>query len=553
MKPAIVYAAKSTVDIHASIPAQLKEGRTDAEAAGWTVVGEFKDENKSAFTGNRGDDLAKTQKLAEELAAIHGECGLFIQHSDRLARGDGIQAAHLVEYALWAIKSGVKIISKQDPQTFADLLYAVVTGQRNHEDSKRKSEGTRKGIREKAEAGGATGGGRRRFGYRWAEDKSGRLLVVRFEAQVIEHRMYRAILAGVSGLQIMRELEADGIKTVTGARWHGATISQILHNPFYKGVVVYEGEEYQGIHEAIIEPDLWQEVADYLALNKNAGRPQGQGRTPSGKHLFRKGMLSCICGGSMVPRTVRRKLATGKVASYEHYECYEHHRDSSSCPVTAIRRELIDSPVFRYFERVGIDLKATKAQLVASQRDRVDQVRSLLNQAEGDAQHARAALERVERDYLAGAIDAADWNRFSGNLREELGAAESQVARLAAQSEEIEREDAGRDLAASVLEKLAAIRASIAGEVSDASGAEAARAAIQRLFEGFALHEPELGLEVPSELAWIDRFVLLPRIRQGAIPDGILPLTAVDGPGTPDPGSEPSESIDENRNVTVVT
>jgi hypothetical protein len=187
-----------------------------------------------------------------------------------------------VEYALWAIKAGVKIVSKQDPQTFADLLYAVVTGQRNHEDSARKSQAVQGGIgRRVTERGLVTGGGRRRFGYRWADDRSGHLIVVPHEAEVVDRRIYRATLAGVSGLQIMRELEADGIKTVTGGRWHAGTVAAILRNPLYKGVVVYKGEEFPGQHEAIVEPQVWDAVAELRAARKGAGAGAGVARSAS--------------------------------------------------------------------------------------------------------------------------------------------------------------------------------------------------------------------------------------------------------------------------------
>lgn len=544
MKAAILYAAKSTADKNASIPAQLADGRRMAEADGWTIVDEFHDENKSAFTGNRGEGLANAQQLAEELTERDDveQVGIFIQHSDRLARGDAIQAAHLLEYVLWAVKTDVYFFSDQDPVTFEnrDFIYAALMGQRNHEDSKRKSKSVRDGIgRRVRERGLHTGGGNRRYGYQWSEIPKRPVSVVPFEAGVIENRMYRPTLEGVSGLQIMRELEADRIKTVRGGRWHGASISQILRNPFYKGVIVYDGEEYPGIHPAIIDLELWQEVADFLAARKTPGRRRGQGRAPAGKHLFWKGMLKCVCGESMVPRTTKRTLKSGKLAVYEHYECYGHHRDPSACSVSAIRREVIDTPAYRYFERVGIDLEATRAQLASAQDNRVTETRALLAEAERDRQQARASLERVERDYLAGEIEAADWNRFKGNLREDLEAAESQAEQLSTRVEQVEQIDAGRDLEESVLQKLTAIRSAIVGEVSDAAGVTAASAAIRRLFEGFYLREPELGLSVPSELAWIDRFVVEPRTREGVVP-GVLPL--VDAKG----------AVVENQNVGVV-
>lgn len=128
-----------------------------AAREGLEVVAEFSDEAASAFKGNRGPGLARAMAECERLAAEHGESTLMVQHSDRLARGDGRKAKHLVEYALWAIKAGVTIRSVQDPQTFGDLLYAVVTGQRNHEDSARKSAATRDGLKRRKERGEPVG------------------------------------------------------------------------------------------------------------------------------------------------------------------------------------------------------------------------------------------------------------------------------------------------------------------------------------------------------------------------------------------------------------
>src|SRR5436853_523670 len=91
--PAVVYAAKSTDDKHGSIPDQLADCRVVADRERWAVVGEYHDEAKSAYHGSRGDGLAGAKAHAERIAP----CVLIVQHTDRLARGDAVQAAHLVE------------------------------------------------------------------------------------------------------------------------------------------------------------------------------------------------------------------------------------------------------------------------------------------------------------------------------------------------------------------------------------------------------------------------------------------------------------------------
>src|SRR6266571_3857650 len=100
--PAVIYAAKSTDDKHGSIPTQLADCRAMANRERWEVVGEYHDEGKSAFHGNRGSGLAAAKEHAAAVARDDGACVLVVQHSNRLARGDGREAMHLAQLWWWA-------------------------------------------------------------------------------------------------------------------------------------------------------------------------------------------------------------------------------------------------------------------------------------------------------------------------------------------------------------------------------------------------------------------------------------------------------------------
>ena len=65
------------------------------------VVGEYSDEAASAYKGDRGPELAAALEHAERIGAT-----LIVQHSDRLARGDGKQARHLAELFFAANSTG---------------------------------------------------------------------------------------------------------------------------------------------------------------------------------------------------------------------------------------------------------------------------------------------------------------------------------------------------------------------------------------------------------------------------------------------------------------
>lgn len=68
------------------------------------------------------------------------------QHSDRFARGDGIQAQHLAELWFASRRAGVELHSVQDDSTFTNPLLAVALGERNAEDSRRKALAVKAGM-----------------------------------------------------------------------------------------------------------------------------------------------------------------------------------------------------------------------------------------------------------------------------------------------------------------------------------------------------------------------------------------------------------------------
>jgi DNA invertase Pin-like site-specific DNA recombinase len=500
MKPAVLYAAKSTADKNASIPAQLAEGREVAAAEDCVVVAEFTDEGASAYSKDRGPGLAKARAEAEHLAAEHGECILIVQHSDRLARGDGVQAAHLVEYALWAIKASVKVRSIQDPQTFADLLYAVVTGQRNHEDSKRKSLATKAGRARRREKG-LYGGGPTPFGYGYDKARE-RLTINRDEAPTVR-RIFAEFNAGNSLTAIARALERDKVSTRRGRLWRSSTIGQIVSNPIYIGKMRHYDEIADGVHEALLDDALWEQAQTLLKSRRRGG----SGRPPKRQHLLKGGILRCVCGATMICRSDSKDGA---------YVCERRQGNLGGCSSPTIPRSVIDTAVYSYFEQVGLDVDATRAQ-VADARDRkLEELHALGKQAHQEKQRAEERLTRVRRDYADGKITADDWSEFRAELTHEMQAASAEVDRLSGQQAEAETWADLRDLEHDTLAMLADIRGAIARNEKGES-ADAVRAALIRLFDHFALRGVEPGQRVHADLAWLGDLIIEPIPREGVI------------------------------------
>jgi hypothetical protein len=338
-------------------------------------------------------------------------------------------------------------------------------------------------------------------------------------------RIFRELHAGRPQLTIAQQLEADGVPTATGAKWHQGTIARIARNPIYKGMIPHNGELLPGTHQALVPPELWDEVNALLDSKAKSKAGKGRGRPPKGKHLFRKGMLKCVCGASMVPRTDDRSRRD-KSDPYEIYACYGRHQHPDSCSVAPVNRAAIDSAVYSYFEQVGLDVQATREQVAAARSQKLDEVKALHAQAEVEKQRAEERLSRVRRDYMDDRISADDWASFRDELTTDLEGAAAEVSRLAEQRVEVEAFDVLQDIEVETLEALVEIRKSIAGEVNDAKGVDAARAALLRLFDGFALKEIKPGMRVHAELAWQGRYIIEPIVAERAV-DGETPLRPV--------------------------
>jgi DNA invertase Pin-like site-specific DNA recombinase len=402
---AVAYAAKSTEDKHGSIPDQLADCRWLADQEGAEVVAEYRDESFRAFKQSRGPGLAAAQAKAEELARERGACLLLIQHSDRLARGDVKQAAHLIEYAIWAIKSDVRLLSVQDPKTFGDLLYTVVTGQRNYEDSARKAQATRDGLRRRKERGEPVGPVP--LGYTaettLVDGQPVTSRVIDPTAATVIKDMFAALDRGSSFGEVARSLNAAGVPSSRGTAWWPATVRRLAQNRAYMGERGYP---------AIIKPARWQRVHDGRRhLDPAAVQRRGPRRQVDDSYFLRGVGFCLACGAPLYTR----RLAAGRM-----YTCRHRRECTGLCPAPAIPADLLEEHVLRqldvfigsvedwmaeHSDEHGENSQAHEAAVKRKRRRLADldrtrerhlvQYRKLVEEGSDDL--ARIALEEVQR------------------------------------------------------------------------------------------------------------------------------------------------------------
>ena len=418
MSAAVLYAAKSTEDRHGSIPTQLADGRALAVRDGLDVVGEYSDEAASAYHGNRGDGLARAIAHAERVGG-----SLVVQHSDRLARGDGAQAQHLVEIVLRARKAGVTLRSVQDPQTFdtSGLVYAALMGDRNNEDSARKAKSTADGIKRRKARGAPVGPVP--FGYVVEQSVvAGQVIgsrVAEQERAATVREVFAAIATGMTPGDVARMLNARGVRTQRGKTWTARAVRQLIANDAYTG-----GSGYP----RLVDDALWGKAnASLRRLDPAAVQRRKGGRPTTGAFILR-GLAFCgHCGAPLYVAADKYGSRRLDGSREPHYACKHRVESSGVCdapPIPAVVAE------YRVLEHLRSFVGDVDRWLVDRAADREDEQR----ERQLSVARARDELANLDRR-VSKAQERAD-AALDRDDDEIADAALRQVARAEAQRDE---------------------------------------------------------------------------------------------------------------------
>jgi hypothetical protein len=360
----------------------------------------------------------------------------------------------------------------------------------------------------------------------------------------VVRRVFELAAAGTSQRQIGRILNADKIKPLRGRQWSQPSIAAILRNVTYKGHLTFNGAVIPASHESIVDVELWDRVAALREAGTRS-RKGGPGRSPAGRHLFTRGLLRCAhCGSAMLPRTYK---AEGR----ESYVCKGRSDFGiDHCPQAPIPRDKIDAAALDYFQAVGLDVEAMRAELDAAVKSRRELVAARLREAETDETTAADRLARVRRDYQDGKLEAADWKAMSAELSAELEAARAELRHAQERDAAlVEAEANADDPEAEALARLESIRQSVAGKIEDAEGINAVRAALVDMFDAFyvravkAADPLDPADALPGELDAAER--VRAQAREALRKAGSEPFAAADWSIVPMPRPELVSGIDD--------
>ena len=249
-----------------------------------------------------GDTIAERPEIRQLLTDLNAGmwAGVLVMDVDRLARGDSIDQGVIMQTFLY---SGTLIVTPDkiyDPADDSDAEFfelKLFFSRREYTMIKKRMQRGR--VQSSLE--GCYVGSRDIYGYRRVKlqgRKGWSLEIVPEEAAVVRN-IFTWYADGMDGEQVGTYRIADrlnelGIPSDRGHRWIASTVMHMLTHPVYIGKIRWNHRTQQvrivdgvkqrtrvlndgeilvdGLHEAIIKPDLWQRVQDLIATH--AKRPK---------------------------------------------------------------------------------------------------------------------------------------------------------------------------------------------------------------------------------------------------------------------------------------
>ena len=417
-----------------SLPAQREANKRKAQSMGALVVKEFADRGESARSANRPE----LQKMLAYLKEDGGIDYVIVHKLDRLARNraDDVEINRAFEDA------GVRLVSTSEniDQTPGGMLLHGIMSSIAEFYSRNLANEVIKGMGEKARNGGTLG--KAPLGYLnvRGRDEHGR------EVRTVELDEERAPLVRLAfteyatGNWTVRQL-ADHLNTlglsipptprrcakpITATRLH-----EILRHPYYKGIVTFQGVEYPGKHEPLVDSQTWQTVQTILASRRYGERQRIH------NHFLKSTVVCGQCGARLSVQNAKNSKGT----IYPYFVCARRCR-LHDCAFTAVLIDVVEDRM--------VDLYRT-IQLSAADRTQIEHyLHDELAQIEGDKAKAVRSLttrrtniedrrRRLLHAHYEGAVPLDLLKEEQAKLSTELNQIERQLAAYQADAAEVRR------------------------------------------------------------------------------------------------------------------
>lgn len=326
---AAVYARVSTEEQAQrgySLQGQIEACRQKAAELGASAIDEFIDDGVSGATLERPAMNRLREGVREKRYGV-----VVALDPDRLSRN--LIDLLLLTDEIQRAGSRVVFVNMSWENTPEGVLFLSVRGAISQYEKAKILQRTMFGKRQKVRRGGIAHPPSRLFGYVY-DPVTDALTVDDAQAEAVR-RIFALCLEGLGARRIAKKLTEEGWPSPEGRGWVYGTISRILRNPVYKGLLrqFHKGQGFKDTKvppmfvpvPAIVPEDVWEEAQACLEERRRLppGRPRhegGKGRAFLGGRVF--------CGDCSRRMYLRYKRGRGPA----YYVCPGADRGGHSKP-----------------------------------------------------------------------------------------------------------------------------------------------------------------------------------------------------------------------------
>jgi len=117
----------------------------------------------------------------------------------------------------------------------------------------------------------------------------------------------------------------------------------LLRHPYYKGVVQFQGVEYAGKHEPLVDEETWQTVQAVLGSHRSGERERMH------NHLLKSTVVCGQCGSRLLVQNTKN----GKGVLYPYFICARRQR-LHDCSFKAVLIEVVEMQIQEVYRRLYV-------------------------------------------------------------------------------------------------------------------------------------------------------------------------------------------------------
>jgi len=401
-----------------SIPAQVKACELEAASRGAEVARVYIERAESA----KSDDRPVLQQMLRELPAL-GVKYLIVHKVDRLAR-NRLDDATLYQRI---VGMGIKLVSASeniDDTPAGQLMHGMLASFAEYYSNNLASE-IMKGLTRKHEQGGTPF--KAPIGYLSKRELIGaqdiRSVIVDPVRAPLVQLAFTLYSTGEWSLhRLAAHLEQEGLRSRGTQRYperplgHNR-IHKMLHNPYYMGIVEWNGKRYAGKHERLISEDTFDRVQALLSIARVSGdRPQKH------EHYLRGTVVCDECLGRLLYG--RHRGRGGR--QYEYFCCNNRavRRRKTKCSSSHASVPTVDEHIQEHYRSVYIRPEIQE-QIRTELRQELSDRSALIEREAARHQRALKAIEAKQeklvqlyyKDLVSEDVFAAEQDKLKDERR----------------------------------------------------------------------------------------------------------------------------------------